>query len=162
MKRPLTLSLGLAALAALGAACTAKTTVTTGNTNLSATTTINTSAVTNSSTTGTFSTTPTNTATNTTVTTKTVTVTISSSGPSPKSVTINKGETVMFVNNDSATHQIASNPHPSHTDYQGFDSLSGIPSGASYSFTFQKTGAFDYHDHLDPFNSGLQGSVTVK
>lgn len=162
MTRPLTLVLSLAALAALGAACTAKTTVTSGNTNISATTTLNTSIGTNSSTTGTFSTTPTNSTTNSSVAAKTVTVKIGSGGVSPKSVTINRDDTVTFVNNDSASRQIASNPHPAHTDYSGFNSLSGIAPGQSYSFTFARNGTFGYHDHLDSLNSAVQGTIVVQ
>jgi len=43
-------------------------------------------------------------------------VTITSSGVSPRSLTVTPGTQVTFVNNDSRSHNIASNPHPEHTD----------------------------------------------
>src|ERR1700712_4779503 len=45
-----------------------------------------------------------------------VTITITSSGVSPRTVTISPGTQVTFVNNDSTLHQMSSNPHPEHTD----------------------------------------------
>ncbi|MBI5466798.1 MAG: cupredoxin domain-containing protein [Candidatus Kerfeldbacteria bacterium] len=147
------LLVGLGALVLFGAACSFKSNVTTGNTNVTVTTNVNTSLSTNSSTTGSFTTTPSVTA---------QTVTITSSGVSPKTVTIKAGDTVKFVNNDSTAHQISSNPHPTHTGYPGFDSLSGVANGSSYSFTFTRTGSFGYHDHDDSTNSKFQGTVIVQ
>lgn len=89
---------------------------------------------------------------------KTVTVNITSSGFSPNSVTINKGDTVKFVNTDTTTHWPASDPHPTHTDYPGFDANKALTNGASYSFTFAKVGTWGYHDHLKPT---LHGTVIV-
>ncbi len=77
------------------------------------------------------------------------------SGFSPASVTIKKGQTVNFVNKSSSQMYVASNPHPIHTDYPGFDELSA---GDSYSFTFDKVGTWGYHNHINP---AQKGSVVV-
>jgi len=90
---------------------------------------------------------------------KTVDIVMTVNGFSPASVTINKGDTVKFTNNDSSPHWPASNPHPSHTDYPGFDALKPIPPNQSYSFQFERLGKFGFHDHLDP---SLGGSITVE
>lgn len=90
----------------------------------------------------------------------TVTLTITSSGMSNKSLTVPAGTVITFVNNDSTAHQIASNPHPSHTDLPGFDL--NIPVGSSRSFTFMKVGSWGYHDHDDPFASEFQGKIIVQ
>jgi plastocyanin len=42
------------------------------------------------------------------------TITITSSGVSPNSVTVPVGSRVTFVNNDSRSHQPASDTHPTH------------------------------------------------
>ena len=86
---------------------------------------------------------------------KTVTVDITSSGFDPSSVTINSGDTVKFVNLDSSPHRPASNPHPTHTDYPGFDALRELQQGESYSFSFTRIGTWGYHDHLNPFAGGI-------
>lgn len=82
------------------------------------------------------------------------TVTITASGFSPSTITISAGEMVMWVNNDIKNHWPASDPHPQHTDYSGFDSL-GISSGSSWSFKFNATGTWNYHDHNLPTRKGI-------
>src|SRR5687768_6584099 len=44
------------------------------------------------------------------------TVTITAAGVSPKEVTIAPGSRVTFVNNDSRSHDMQSDPHPAHSD----------------------------------------------
>lgn len=78
-----------------------------------------------------------------------------------KLLTVAAGTTVVFKNSDTASHQIASNPHPVHTDLPGFDT-GPIAPGASASFPFTKIGSWGYHDHLDAFNANLQGTVIVQ
>lgn len=80
-------------------------------------------------------------------------VTYSSSGFNPKTITIKVGQTVIWVNQDSAL-QIASNPHPTHTDYPPLNKVGTIAPGQMRSFTFSTAGTFGYHNHLDPRNSG--------
>src|SRR3569623_38101 len=99
---------------------------------------------------------------------KTVTVSYSAStGFSPKTVTINAGDTVMFSATDGQMW-IGSDEHPSHTEYDGtsrsthcaagytgpapFDECK---TGSAYSFTFTKAGTFDYHNHMAPQNTGV-------
>ncbi|MEK7537487.1 MAG: cupredoxin domain-containing protein [Patescibacteria group bacterium] len=152
-KRLISLSIMTAGLVLFGAACSSKTTISSGNKNTTFTTTVNTALTpTNSRTTGDFTTRP----------AQTSTVTLNSSGADPLIVTVSAGTTVTFVNNDSGLHQISSNPHPAHTGLPGFDSLSGIKPGQSYSFTFATAGTFDYHDHLDPANSAWAGKIIVQ
>jgi plastocyanin len=91
------------------------------------------------------------------------TVTIASSGVSPKAVTVNVGEVVMFVNSDSRSHEIASNPHPSHTECPPINALETLASGQSRNtanFTTART--CGYHDHNDSTNVSLQGTITIR
>ncbi|MCH7541943.1 hypothetical protein IH981_04190 [Patescibacteria group bacterium] len=83
-------------------------------------------------------------------------VTITTSGFSPSSITINAGETVTWVNNDTKNHWPASDKHPVHLDYPGpgFDSL-GIGPGDSWSFQFGIRGPWGYHDHNIPARTGI-------
>ncbi len=91
-------------------------------------------------------------------TSKIVDIQMTATGFTPASVSIHKGDTVKFTNTDSSPHWPASNPHPTHTDYPGFDALRPVPPGQSYSFQFEKQGRWGFHDHLDP---SLGGVVTV-
>lgn len=89
----------------------------------------------------------------------TKTVTYTTSGFSPASLTIKAGDTVVFKNNSAADFWPASGPHPTHTNYPEFDAKREIAPGASYSFTFARTGSWKYHNHLNP---ALTGTITVQ
>ena len=81
------------------------------------------------------------------------------SGFIPAEIRIKAGDAVLFRNDSSEPVWVASNPHPVHTDYPGFDSRKTLAQGESYSFTFEKQGTFGYHNHLHP-NQG--GTVVVE
>lgn len=152
-KRLLSLVTIGAALTVLGAACSPKATINTGNTSVTVNVPVNSIInAANSSSTGDFST-----STNTAAQLKTVT--ISPTGVSPKTLTVSAGTPVTFVNTDTIAHQIASNPHPNHTDLPGFDNVN---SATTYTFTFTKKGTFGYHDHDDPNNTASQGTIIVQ
>ncbi len=89
---------------------------------------------------------------------QTTEVIMSDSGFTPTEAVIKKGSVVTFINNSSKARWPASAPHPTHTDYPGFDPLRGIAVGQSWSFTFDQIGLWKYHDHLQPT---MFGSVTV-
>ena len=76
----------------------------------------------------------------------------------PQSVNIKVNDWVFFKNKSSVDFWPASNPHPTHTGYPGFDALKAIPPGGEYRFQFTKAGSWGYHDHLDP---SIQGVIVV-
>lgn len=80
-------------------------------------------------------------------------------GFSPDNIMIKNGQSVTFMNESSRNMWIASAPHPVHNDYPGFDQKMGVPAGQGYTFTFEKLGAWRYHNHLNPSDTGL---VTVE
>lgn len=92
------------------------------------------------------------------------TITIGSNGSvSPAQVTINVGQSVTFVNNDSRTHDMASDPHPAHTDCLPMSQAGNLIPGATKStnaFTTARTCGF--HDHSNPDAAGLKGSIIVR
>lgn len=77
---------------------------------------------------------------------------------SPATLTVKVGTTVTWTNQDSAPHQIASDPHPQHTGLPGLFSDS-LGKGQSYSFTFDKAGTLGYHCHLHP---NMKGTIIVE
>lgn len=96
----------------------------------------------------------------------TVEVMYTPQGFSPSVVTIAKGDTVRFVNESGSTMWVASAKHPTHTVYDGTalsehctasgasSSFDQCQAGDEYSFTFEKTGTWTYHDHVHPSNIG--------
>ena len=92
------------------------------------------------------------------------TVTIGSNGAvSPAQVTINVGQSVTFVNNDTRAHDMTSNPHPAHTDCPPMNAVGNLSPGQTKltnAFTTARTCGF--HDHSNPDNGALQGSITIR
>jgi plastocyanin len=100
-------------------------------------------------------------------------ITYTNSGYSPANLTIKKGDTVRFKNSSTKEMWPASAMHPTHAVYSGtslqqhcpdnenddFDACKGITAGQSWEFTFKKTGAWNYHDHI---SSGFFGKITVE
>ncbi len=87
------------------------------------------------------------------------TVTMTDEGFSPQDMKIPAGGAVVFHNTGTKAHRPASDPHPEHTDYYGFDSLVGVSPGSTYTFTFTKVGTWKYHDETDPTKTG---TITVE
>lgn len=76
-------------------------------------------------------------------------------GFSPATVTIKKGTTVKFINKTSAKMSVASDPHPTHTNYPEFDQYKSDAKGKTeYDFTFEKVGTWGYHNHINPSETG--------
>lgn len=92
------------------------------------------------------------------------TITIGANGAvSPTQVTISVGQTVTFVNNHNTGHQISSNPHPNHTDCPSINALGTIGAGQTQqtsAFTAARTCGF--HDHIEPQNPSLRGSIVIQ
>lgn len=98
-------------------------------------------------------------------------ITHTSSGFQPQTVTVETGETVVWQS-ETGNMWIASDQHPTHTEYSGtsqsehcsggdqttaaFDQCS---EGDRFSFTFEKTGEWSYHNHRNSFQGG---TVIVK
>lgn len=87
-------------------------------------------------------------------------VTMTANGFSPETIQIKKGQTVEWTNNDTAPHQIGADPYPSHSSLPGFFSERPVAQGETYTYTFEKTGTFTYHDNTKP--DSYRGTVIVE
>ena len=91
------------------------------------------------------------------------TVTITASGVSPRAVTISPGSRVTFVNNDNRPHDMASNPHPEHTQCTEINSVGFIQPGQRGTTSNMNTArSCGYHDHNLSTDTSLQGTITVQ
>ena len=91
-------------------------------------------------------------------------------GFTPESVTINTSDTVKFINKSSGKMWVGVDEHPTHTEYDGTTlrehcatkpsaSFDQCGAGAEYSFTFTKTGSWEYHNHS---RASMRGKISVK
>jgi plastocyanin len=72
----------------------------------------------------------------------------------PSQITVTKGGTVTWTNSDSTTHTVVDD-----LSNAGGPASGDIPPGQSYSFTFNKTGSFQYHCSIHP---SMRGTIVVK
>ncbi len=79
------------------------------------------------------------------------TVHIKDDAYTPARVTVHTGDTVLFVNDDDDAHTVTA------TDNR-FDSK-GMDTGASWQYTFSKSGTYAYFCEMHPF---MKGVVIVK
>lgn len=83
----------------------------------------------------------------------TTTITLTSSGASPTTVNIAQGARVIFVNNDSRSHNMTSDPHPAH-DQPGCGALNAVgflqPGQSRESGNLTTVGTCGFHDHDNP------------
>lgn len=98
------------------------------------------------------------------------TVRYTDQGFEPASVTVSEGETVRFVSETNTQMWVASDEHPTHANYdettlnqhcddEASDSFDQCESGDSFTFTFDKVGEWQYHNHL---NANDGGTVVVE
>lgn len=79
---------------------------------------------------------------------------ISDEGFSPSEIKIKIGTKVKFVNQSKYWHWPASDLHPTHTLYPEFDPKKPVGPGEEWNFVFEKTGEWDFHDHLASYVTG--------
>ena len=92
------------------------------------------------------------------------TITISTGGiVSPKTLTVTPGSRVLFINNHSRRHDMTSDPHPDHLDCPELNQVGLLnPSQSRESGNLVAVRTCGYHDHEDPDNVNLRGSITVR
>jgi hypothetical protein len=96
------------------------------------------------------------------------TFTLTSSGVSPKQLVVPPGTRVLFVNQDARRHDVASDPHPEHTDCHEINSVGVLTTGQSHetdNLIAAKTCGFHDHDNPPPTTAaGNQwtGSIVVR
>ena len=91
-------------------------------------------------------------------------IVISSTGAmTPSQITVPAGSRVLFVNNHSRAHQVASDPHPDHTDCPEINQVGLLNPGQSREtgnlVTVRTCGV---HDHDDPFNNALHARIVIQ
>ena len=95
--------------------------------------------------------------------TNTTTITITSSGASPRDITVPVGSRVTFVNNNNQPHDMASDPHPEHTLCNPELNVGFIAAGQSrQTQNLNTVRVCTYHDHAQPSNTSLQGTIRIQ
>ena len=81
----------------------------------------------------------------------------------PQALTVARGSQVTFINNDSIVHEMASDPHPEHTDCVEINQVGLLNTNQS-----RQTGNLNiarrcgFHDHQHPDIAALRGTITIQ
>ncbi len=86
-----------------------------------------------------------------------VAVTIRNFAFSPSSITVPRGTTVTWTNQDAASHTVVNDATSTIAQGQLFSSGT-LGTGQSFSYTFNDTGVYGYSCSIHPF---MKGTVTV-
>jgi plastocyanin len=99
--------------------------------------------------------------------TGTVAVALTSSGFVPKTITVPKGAVVVWLNEGSGSMWVASAMHPTHevygettrsehcaASYTGAAPFDQCENSSRFAFTFDQSGTWQYHNHLDGAQTG--------
>ena len=107
---------------------------------------------------------PTTTTPPTTPPTDSATITIGADGRvSPATVTIVRGGRVTMVNNHNRAHDMSSDPHPEHTQCPELNQIGFLSAGQTRtSGNLNTARTCGFHDHNEPDNAGLKGSIVIQ
>jgi plastocyanin len=91
-------------------------------------------------------------------------ITISATGTtSPKELTVPPGSRVLFVNSDSRRHNMTSDQHPDHLDCPELNQVGLLnPSQSRESGNLVAVRSCGFHDHDDPDNANLRGTIIIR
>ena len=96
-------------------------------------------------------------------TTATTTITISNNAVNPQNILIMRGSQVTFINNDSRAHDMASNPHPEHTDCPEINQVGFLnPGQGRQTGNMNTVRTCGFHDHNQDQVRSLQGTITIQ
>lgn len=87
-------------------------------------------------------------------------VEISSNGLNPQTLRIKTGTTVNWVNIDEVAHSVVSGPYPKNDSLEDLDTEEPLEKAESFSFVFEKSGTFEYHDNSG--NKIFNGTIIVE
>jgi hypothetical protein len=95
--------------------------------------------------------------------TNTNTLVIMNGAICPQALTVTRGSQLTITNQDSRNHNMASDPHPEHTDCPELNQIGLLSTGASRSSgNLNTVRTCGMHDHDDPNNGSLKARITIQ
>ena len=91
------------------------------------------------------------------------TLVIQNNAVCPQAITIARGGQLTIINQDSRSHDMTSDPHPSHTDCPELNQIGFLNSNQQrQSGNLNTARACGMHDHSDPDRASLKATVTIQ
>ena len=80
----------------------------------------------------------------------------------PQAITITRGGQLTIINQDSRSHDMTSDPHPSHTDCPELNQIGTLNTGQQrQSGNLNTARTCGMHDHSDPDRASLKATITI-
>jgi plastocyanin len=81
----------------------------------------------------------------------------------PSALTVSRGTQITILNSDSRTHDMASDPHPEHTDCPELNQTGFLNPGQSrQSGNLNTARRCGLHDHAAPDTAALKATITIQ
>jgi hypothetical protein len=81
----------------------------------------------------------------------------------PQTLTVTRGSILTITNQDSRTHEMASDPHPEHTDCPELNSIGFLSAGQSRtSGNLNTARSCGIHDHNNSSSAALKATITIQ
>lgn len=91
------------------------------------------------------------------------TITIANNSVCPQNTTVPRGTQITFVNLDTTSHEMNSDPHPEHTECPELNQVGHLEVGQSrLSGNLNTARRCGFHDHLRETVASLKGSITIQ
>ncbi len=91
------------------------------------------------------------------------TIVIQNNQVCPQALTVARGSQVTMINNDSRVHDMDSDPHPEHTDCPELNQVGHLePAQSRTSGNLNIARRCGFHDHGNPDNASLKGTITIQ
>ena len=91
------------------------------------------------------------------------TFTITTTGVTPKELTVPPGTRVLFVNNDARRRNMTSDPHPEHDICPELNAVGFLNTGqAKETGNLNTVRTCGFHDHDDPDNNNVKGRIIIR
>jgi plastocyanin len=91
------------------------------------------------------------------------TITITAAGVNPRTIVVAVGSQVTFVNNDSRSHDMQSDPHPEHNDCPELASVGFLkPGERRQSGNLNLPRTCGYHDNENEGNNVMRGTIVIQ
>ena len=90
------------------------------------------------------------------------TITITASGADQRNLTVALGTRIRWVNNDTRSHEMSSDPHPEHNQCSEINSRVLTPGQSQETNNLVTARTCGFHDHLNPDQASLKGTITIR
>lgn len=91
------------------------------------------------------------------------TITITAAGANPRNIQVAAGSRVLFINNDTRSHNMTSDPHPDHNDCIEINQVGPLaPGQRRETGNLVQVRTCGFHDHDLPTVASLHGTIEIR